>query len=303
MHARNRDFWVFLGFLPVWGLLRLSVYLPHTFRRTLGRLLGRLLLLHNGKGIQIARTNIKLCFPQLTPAERADLLAANSNAMAMSILEAPLAWWGSDQILKPLGHIHGLQYIKSAEAAGRGILMCSAHCTSLEIAGRLFSMQHPVSAMYRPQKNHFLDQYLYRARKPLYQTLFARNDLKGMIKALKAGSVVWYTPDVDAGHKNSVFAPFFGIEAATLTVTARLAKITNAVVIPAYFYRRDDGSGYDLVLLPALENYPSGDAVADATTINALTEKAILKAPAQYLWAYKRFKTRPNNESRFYRSS
>jgi len=210
MHARNRDFWVFLGFLPVWGLLRLSVYLPHTFRRTLGRLLGRLLLLHNGKGIQIARTNIKLCFPQLTPAERADLLAANSNAMAMSILEAPLAWWGSDQILKPLGHIHGLQYIKSAEAAGRGILMCSAHCTSLEIAGRLFSMQHPVSAMYRPQKNHFLDQYLYRARKPLYQTLFARNDLKGMIKALKAGSVVWYTPDVDAGHKTVYLRHFLG---------------------------------------------------------------------------------------------
>jgi len=156
------------------------------------------------------------------------------------------------------------------------------------------------AVMYRPAKNKVFDALAYHYRKNLYAKIIARHDLRGMLTWLKANQVIWYTPDVDAGTKNSVFVPFFGVPAASITATTRLADMTQAAVMPIFFYRRDDFSGYDICIEPMLENFPSGNIEHDTLRINQIIETAVRKKPEEYLWQYKRFKTRPNNEKRFY---
>lgn len=111
---------------------------------------------------------------------------------------------------------------------------------------------------------------------------------------------IWYAYDIDAGPKHSVFAPFFGIPTASLTSASRIAHISGAAVIPISFHRRDSDLGYDVLLSPPLENFPSNDPITDATRLNAIIEEAIRNKPEQYVWQYKRFKTRPQGESRLY---
>lgn len=127
-----------------------------------------------------------------------------------------------------------------------------------------------------------------------------RQDIRNIIGSLKGGMAVWYAPDQDYGRRHSVFAPFFGVPAAMITATARFAKISGAPVVPFFQQRLDDGSGYKLRIMPALEGFPSGDDVADATRINKIIEEEILRQPEQYLWVHRRFKTRPEGEERPY---
>jgi lauroyl/myristoyl acyltransferase len=109
---------------------------------------------------------------------------------------------------------------------------------------------------------------------------------------------IWYAPDQDLGEKNSVFAPFFNIQTATIAATARLAKTPNTVVIPYFFIRTDEG--YTMSFDAPLADYPSSDSVDNATRTNQILHDQILKAPEQYLWIHRRFKTRPNGEASFY---
>jgi Kdo2-lipid IVA lauroyltransferase/acyltransferase len=117
---------------------------------------------------------------------------------------------------------------------------------------------------------------------------------------MREGYPFYYLPDMDFGARESVFVPFFGVQAATLTAVSRLAKLTNAAVVPVIATQRNDGSGYDVRFHPALENFPSGDDVADAKRINELVESYVLENIPQYLWTHKRFKTRPEGEKSVY---
>jgi len=123
-------------------------------------------------------------------------------------------------------------------------------------------------------------------------------DTRTMMKTIKSGLPIWYAPDQDLGEKNSVFAPFFNIQTATIAATARLAKTPNTVVIPYFFIRTDEG--YTMSFDAPLADYPSSDSVDNATRTNQILHDQILKAPEQYLWIHKRFKTRPNGEASFY---
>jgi len=118
------------------------------------------------------------------------------------------------------------------------------------------------------------------------------------MKAIKGGLPIWYAPDQDLGEKNSIFAPFFNIQTATISATARLAKTQNTVVIPFLFIR--SSSGYTMNFEPPLNDYPSDDAVENASRTNQILQDQILKAPEQYLWIHRRFKTRPKGEVPFY---
>jgi KDO2-lipid IV(A) lauroyltransferase len=120
------------------------------------------------------------------------------------------------------------------------------------------------------------------------------------MRALKAGRTVWYAPDQDYGIKQSVFAPIFGIQAATVYATARLAEKTGAVVVPFTHIRLPGNQGYKICIHPALEGFPTGDDIDDASRINSLVEEFIRVQPDQYLWAHRRFKTRPVGEPDFY---
>lgn len=213
-----------------------------------------------------------------------------------------MAWRARDAKLRPLLEIHGLDHLEKTLSSGRGVILLSAHFTTLEIGGRLFALARgeKFNALYRPHKSPAFEQEQSRGRERQFANPIPRDDMRQMVKRLKRGEIIWYAPDQNYGHKHSVFADFFGIPAATNTSTSRLARMTGAAVIPFFQQRKEDGSGYTLTLLPPLEDFPGDSVDADAQRMNALFADAIRKAPAQYLWVHRRFKDRPDKQTKFY---
>lgn len=283
-------------------MLRLAALLPYRLQLVLGAALGKLMYLAIPRRRHIAETNIRLCFPGLNEAEQKELVKKSFRSSGIFLFEIGSAWWASDKNLRPLCHIEGREHLEAAKQQGKGVILLSAHFTCLEIGGRLLSMQTPdYYAMYKYHRNPLVHYMMEYNRERGILGAIERSDIRTLIRTLKAGNVCWYALDQDFGFINAVFAPFFGIQAATLTATSRIAKITGALVVPFFVRRLDDGSGYQLTFLPALENFPSGDDLADATRTNALIEAEVRKAPEQYLWAHRRFKSRPEGEADVYR--
>lgn len=265
-----------------------------------GRKLGKLLLNPKRKAYSTTLTNLQLCFPELNKRDRQRLLERSFESLGMAIMEMLMSWWLPKRRLQSQLRVYGREHLEKALKT-QGVMLISPHFNTLELCGRLLAQEIEFAVMYRPQKLKWLDQIIKYYRKKYYAKLIERDDIRGMIQVLKKKGIVWYAPDGDHGLKNSVFAPFFGIPAATITGTSRIAKLANAKVLPCFFYRRKDLSGYDLFILPAIEAFPSDDLVADACRINQILEEAIRKHPEQYIWQYKRFKTRPSRqEKRFY---
>lgn len=283
------------------GLLRMIARLPYRAVLALGAALGRIVYYLAPFRRHIAATNLELCFPKLGEAERAKLVKDNFRATGIGMLEGALSWWAPDKTLKPLAHPQGLDNLHAALARGKGVILLSGHFTTLEIAGRLLSYSAPFHVMYRAHRNALFENVMREGREKLYDKAIDRGDIRAILRSLGENMPVWYAPDQDYGRKHSVFVPFFGIPAAMITATARLARMSGAAVVPFIPHRREDGGGYDLRLLPALENFPSDDEQADAARISKLIEDEIRPQPAQYLWTHRRFKTRPEGLERPYR--
>jgi Kdo2-lipid IVA lauroyltransferase/acyltransferase len=156
--------------------------------------------------------------------------------------------------------------------------------------------------MYRPHNNPVYDFVQRRGRlaRSKSSDVYTRDDVRGLARALRKGRVIWYAPDQDYGRRQSVFAPFFGVPASTVTATGRFAQLGNARILPFTHVRLPGTAGYRVTIHPPLENCPTGDDLADATRINALAEHFIRQQPDQYLWAHRRFKTRPPGEKSLY---
>lgn len=283
------------------GITRLAVMLPHRQRLALGRWLGRTL----GSLIKSRRrtiaTNLKLCFPELTNPEREQLIYRHLESLGMGMIETAMSWWLNDDELSALAIIEGAEYLRSAQANGYGVILFTGHFTSLELGGHLLGIHFPVHAMYRQLRNYLADSIVLQGRSRRSPKLYARDDIRSMVRDLKKGAIVWYAMDQDQGGAQAIFAPFFGVPAATLTTTSRLAKLTGALVIPYWPTRLPDGR-YRIRILPALDNFPS-DPAQDAIRLNALLEEWIKQTPEQYLWVHRRFKTRPAGMLDFYKTS
>lgn len=281
---------------PTWcgiALLWLLTRLPYAAQLRAGRLLGRLLLRLAKRRRHIAATNLALCFPELDRAAQDRLLRDNFDSMGIALLEMGMSWWANDKRLARLYRVDGLDNLDDALAAGRGAILLSAHFTTMEIGGRLLSMRAPFQVLYREHKNAALEYVISRGRNKFTHKAIHRDNLLGMRRSLKKNIPVWYAPDQDFGIGKGVFVPFFGIPAATITATATLAGLAKCPVVPFYQTRLPGAQGYRLTLLPALQDFPSDDSEADTGRINALLEELIRAQPEQYLWAHRRFKTRP----------
>lgn len=292
-----------LRHVPAWlvaGLLWCTTRLPFAWQLAVGRLLGRILLGLARNRREIARTNLALCFPEFTADKRRQLLQAHFASLGIALVETALSWWGSDRRLRPLAHLAGLEHLEAALHQGRGAILLSAHFTTLEIGGRLLALHAPFHVLYRDHKNPVIETLQRRARRRSFEKAIPRGDLRAMLASLKQNRPVWYAPDQDFGRTNSVFVPFFGIPAATLTATSRLARLSGAPVVP-FFQRRLPGTrGYELTLLPALEDFPGDDINQDTRRLMALIETRVRQQPDQYLWVHRRFKTRPPGEPPLY---
>jgi len=273
--------------------------LPFGLQLKIGRQLGRILLSFGGRIKSTAITNLKLCFPSLSTTERQNLLRESFESVGIAIFETALGWWGSEKKLRKITtRLIGEEHLHAALQQGKGVILCSPHFTTLELVGRLYSLQKPFAVMYRPQKNPLIEYITRTALDKHYIDVVSRNENRKMLKLLKENNIVWYAPDIDAGMRNSVFVPYFGVLAASITATPRYASLSGSPIVFGFFYRQPDGS-YDFIIKP-LDNYPSDNLERDVARINQEFETAILKKPEQYLWQYKRFKTRPAGEKRFY---
>lgn len=282
------------------SLLWLITRLPHRWQIRLGEGLGKLLYRFPTKLNQTTHKNIQLCFPEYNSEQRKQLAKKSFAALGAGLIEAAMAWWLPEKKLNYLVKINGLEHVEKAFAKGKGIVLLGPHCTCLEIVGRLLGMKYSFAVMYRPHKKKLISYIHERFRQQHYVNYIPRHRVRQLLKTLKNNMAIWYAYDIDAGHKGSVFAPFFGIQTASLTSVSRIIRLSDATIIPINFYRREDNLSYEVDLLPAVENFPTGDLVQDATRLNKILEEAIRTHPEQYVWQYKRFKTRPEGEERFY---
>ncbi|MEK7697070.1 MAG: lysophospholipid acyltransferase family protein, partial [Pseudomonadota bacterium] len=175
------------------------------------------------------------------------------------------------------------------------------HFLGLEVAVSRLALERPMVTVFRHPDNVPLRVVVERGRKRFGLKLIEHNQpFTALVRAVKSGTPLYYLPDQDAGRRNAVFAPFFGIPASTFAALGRLARMTDAVVIPCIARQRAYGRGYEILFQPPLKNFPTGNVAADATRMNAEIENVVRKWPAQYFWVHKRFKTRPEGERNFY---
>ena len=290
-------FWPFwLGVALLWCLVRL----PYRMQLWLGRGIGRLIMRVAKKRRHIVDVNLALCFPNLDEPARERLRVENFESMGIAIFEMGMSWWSPDRKLEKLFTLEGRENLDAALKAGNGAILLSAHFTTMEIGGRMLAMRLPFQVLYRVHKNPAMEHVISRGRNRHTHKAILRDNLLGMRRSLRQNIPVWYAPDQDFGIGKGAFVPFFGIQAATITVTTTLAKMARSPVVPFTQTRLPDARGYVLTLHPPLDNFPGESPEADAQRINTFIEARIREQPEQYLWAHRRFKNRPPGEDSFY---
>lgn len=282
---------------PAWigaGAIWLIAQLPYAALLWVGRRLGGLVLRIPSARRHIAEVNLALCFPELDGRARRTLVDRNLRDIGLMLVEFALGWMASDRAMARIPvTVEGLHHLEAARAQGKGVLLVGGHFSHLELCARLVSQRLRISGMYRRMDSAVFEWTVLRARLDYAEAMFDKDDIRGTVKHLRSGGTLWYAPDQDMRSKDSVFVPFFGIPAATITATHHLARMSGAVVIPFFHRRLPDSRGYALRLGAPLENFPSADVFADTARVNACIEQMVREAPEQYLWVHKRFKTRP----------
>lgn len=286
---------------PIWLLFGLGwcvAQLPFPVQVKLGRNFGRLLYYVGRERAYITRRNIELCMPQLSAAEQQALVKKSFESVGMGFVELAMAYWGDKEKLHKLFTLNGIEHLQAAKDAGKGVLVVGCHMTSLELLLRLFSESWPSAVLYKPNNNPLFEWYTF-SKRATYSKPVAAKKLRGFLVHLKRGGSAIYLADQDYGRKHSVFAPFFGIQCATIMRPPEYIEFSGAQLMPVIFGRKDDDSGYYVDVMPPLD-YPSGDVVQDATTLNYWVEQNVLRHPDQYLWQHRRFKRRPEGEPPIY---
>ncbi len=283
------------------GVLFLLVQLPYPVLYRLGVWLGRTSMRFLKRRVSITRRNYELCFPDMPSDVIEEKIVKNFESLGMGLLETGMAWFWSDARVKRWFDVSGLNHLKMAQKDNQGVLVIGVHFMSLELGGRAMGLCQPMMAMYRPHNNKAMEYVQTWGRLRSNKAMLDRKDLRGMVHALKRGEAVWFAPDQDYGPRGSVFAPLFAVDqAATTSGTFMLARLAKPALVSVVLIRKDHGAGYELVIQPALTDYPIDDELEAAAYMNRVVEKEIMRAPEQYLWLHRRFKTRPEGAPSLY---
>ncbi len=272
------------------GLVRAVAALPWTLSTALGGGLGYIAYLVAVRPRRIALINVGLCFPELAPRARRRLVRRHFIAIGQNALATARLWWAKPEEFARRVHVVERGAYDAARAAGRNIILLAPHFLALEMGGLELSRQGPCLSMYRAPKNAIAAALVERRRRfgaPLW-----RHDapLRSLVQAVRKGTPFYYLPDLDPGDGAAVLAPFFGIPTPTLTALARLARLTDALVMPCFTRKLPGRGGFEVHIGPPLAPFPTDDPLADATRMNAAIEQGIRMMPEQYLWTYRRFK-------------
>ena len=272
------------------GLLRLIAFLPYAWKLRVGRAIGRLVRLLPLPYVRIARRNIGICLPELSPAARETLLKRHFESLGIGLCETAMTWWSDEDEIRGLTQVEGIEHLQRALARGRGAILVGGHFTTIEIGVRILNSVVPVNVLFRPTRNEVLSDFMERHVAGRAQRAIRYDDIRTLVRALKQNGAVWYAPDQSYRNKGAAMVPFFGTPAATNTSTSRLARMTGAAVLTYFPQRLPDGQGYKVLIGPELERFPGDDPVADTARFGALLEAQIRHHPEQYLWMHRRFK-------------
>lgn len=291
------------GYWPIWiglGLLRITCWLPHRAVLATGRIIGRLAYRLAGQRRRIVKRNLRLCFPDLDDVGRDALTKRHFEALGISLMEMGLGRWASDERLARMTTIEGVEHVLEAVNAGRGVILLSAHFTTLEISGRILKLHiPPFDAVYRKNRSEFITEVLRTGRERSAARTIEKRDIKSMVRSLRQGRVVWYAPDQSFRRKGAEVVPFFGVPSMHATATSTLARLGDAATIPYFPERLPDGS-YALRILEPLDDFPSDDLVADTKKYVRVLEEQIRRCPEQYFWLHRKFKDLPETYPDYY---
>ena len=281
------------------GLLWVLRFLPLRALAPIGAGLGRLAYFFWPARRRVCLVNLARCFPELDEGARVALAQRHFAALGRSVVERGILFWSSGARIARLARLVGRGHY---DAAGTPVVLFAPHFLGLDAGATRLSMESAAVSIYSRQKNAYVNRLLERYRTRFHPvTLLSRQDgIRGAIREMQRGLPFYYLPDQDYGPRDSVFVPFFGVPAATITGLARVARLAGAVVVPAVTRMLPGGAGYEVRLYPAWKDFPTDDPVADARRMNAFIEDRVREMPEQYNWVHKRFKTRPPGEARFY---
>jgi Kdo2-lipid IVA lauroyltransferase/acyltransferase len=281
----------------VFAFMWLVHFLPLGLQAGIGNAVGRLLFWLIPERRKVTRINLEKCFPQKTPAEREALAHAHFRALTRAFIEQGILWWSPRSRIESLVRLEGVEHLKGHAKT----IVFAPHFVGFEATLYRLSLEYPVAMMYSRQKDPLFEARLIAGRTRFGGLMYPRQGgIKKGIEIIDSGMLYYYLPDLDFGPKRSVFVPFFGVAAATVTGLAYIARTTGAAVVPCVTRMLPGGGGYLARLHPAWRDFPSGDDHADARRMMAFVEERVLEMPEQYFWLHKRFKTRPQGEARFY---
>ncbi len=282
------------SFVPLGlGFIRLVAALPPTLGVALGRLIGAFLFYTARERRLVCERNIAVCFPEFNQTDQYNLVKECFEQNGIGLAETAWSWHRPIKFFNDKIRVSGQELLEQANIEGRGILLLCPHYSMLDLVAPLMHVVAGIFVVsYRPNDNPIFDQAVCRGR-GRYAKLVDVRALRDITKYLKQGDMVWFGPDQDMGPKGSVFAPFFGKPACTVTTPARLARMSGAVSIFLDLHRDDDGL-YQISFVPMPDDYPVADEVENARLLNRRIEDALKKHPSQYMWMHKRFKTNPD---------
>ncbi|MDE1184126.1 lipid A biosynthesis lauroyl acyltransferase [Paraburkholderia sp.] len=281
------------------GLLRAFALLPYGLVARFGNGLGALLYRIPSTRRRVVHTNLKLCFPDLSDVERDQLARAHFCHVIRSYAERGTQWFGNARAIAKLVEVESA--IDLSEAHAQPTIFVGFHFVGIEAGCMMYSTRHPVASLYTPMSNVLFDAMACRQRARFGTEMIPRSDsVRRALRVLRAGKPVMLAADMDFGLRDSVFVPFFGVPACTLTSVSRMAKAGNARVVPFVTEVLPDYRGYKLTIFDALSDFPSDDPTVDARRLTEFLETQVRRMPAQYYWVHKRFKHRPAGEAAVY---
>ncbi|RDU99584.1 lipid A biosynthesis lauroyl acyltransferase [Trinickia dinghuensis] len=274
------------------ALLRTLSVLPYKFVARLGMVIGTVLYALPSRRKHIVQVNLRLCFPEKNSRELQKLAIAHFRHVIRSYLERGIQWFGSAQAIRDIVQIESK--IDLDDASAPPTIFMGFHFVGIEVGCMLYSTHLPVASLYTRMSSTALCDLAKRQRGRFGAEMIERaTSARKIVELLRSGKPVMLAADMDQGVDNSVFVPFFGVPACTLTVVSRLARLGRARVVPFVTEVLPNYQGYKLTIFEPLADFPSGNEVADARRMNAFLEEQVVKFPEQYYWVHRRFKHRP----------
>lgn len=284
------------------GLLRFFSALPFPWGLGLGKKIGRLLYRLMKTRRHITEVNIRLCFPELSPEQQNQRVIEVFENNGIGLIETGWAYWKDVDFFRQRTEFRNFELLDQQLAKGNGVILMGWHFSCLDLAGLLFSLHGtPCSTLYRKHDNPMLEWFFTRGRQR-FSFPVERKKTRQMLRAMRNNHCIWYAPDQDLGRRNATFAPFFGQPAATTLATTKMHSLNGSPLIKLDCWRKPDNSGY-ILECSEVAGFPSGSEEVDAALINEAIEAGIRKAPSQYMWVHKRFKTAPVRGDNIYKRS